>query len=49
MKELYLIPLRTCLLTIQKAFVRSHLDHADIINDIPENESFQKKTLVRKI
>ena len=38
------MPLWTCLLAIQKAFVRSHQDYADIINDIPENESFQQNT-----
>ena len=29
-----------CLLTIYKASVKPHLDHADIIYDKPDNESF---------
>ena len=39
-KDLPLILLGTCLLTIYKAFVKSHLDYADTIYDKPENESF---------
>ena len=41
MKNLSLILPRTGLLTIYKAFVRLHLDYADIIYDKPANESFK--------
>ena len=40
-KKLSLILPRTCLLTIYKAFVRSHLDYAGMIYDKPDNESFK--------
>ena len=35
------ILLKTCLLTICKAFARPHLEYADIIYDKPDNESFK--------
>ena len=41
-KKLFLILLKTCLLTIYINSVRPHLDHADIIHDKPENESFKE-------
>ena len=31
------------LLTIYKSFVRSHLDHGDILYDKPNNDNFQTK------
>ena len=40
-KKLSLILPRASLLTIYKAFVRPHLDYADIIYDKPDNESFK--------
>ena len=40
-KMLSLILPRAILLTICKAFVRPHLDYADIIYDKPDNEFFQ--------
>ena len=40
-KKLFLIPPRTCLLTIYKAFVRPHQDYANIIYDKPDNKSFK--------
>ena len=43
MKRLSLTLSRKQLLTIYKAFVRSHLDYADIIYDKPFNESFKEK------
>ena len=39
-KNSSLILPRTCLLTINKAFVSPHGDDADIIYDTPDNESF---------
>ena len=46
-KKLFLILPRAGLLTIFKAFVRPHLDYADIICDQPGNKSF--KDWVEKI
>ena len=40
-KKLSLTLPRSSLLTIYKAFVRPHLDYADIIYDKPDNESFK--------
>ena len=40
-KHLSLILPRTGLLTIYKAFVRPHLDYADILYDKPDNEFFK--------
>ena len=40
-KNVSLILPRANLLTIYKAFVRPHLDYADIIYDKPDNESFK--------
>ena len=43
MKRLSVTLSRKQLLTIYKTFVRSHLDHADIIYDKPFNEAFKEK------
>ena len=40
-KTLFLILPRAGLLTIYKAFVRRHLDYANLIYDNPDNESFK--------
>ena len=40
-KKVSLILPRTCLLTSYKAFVRPHLDYADIIYSKPDNESLK--------
>ena len=43
MRKLSNVLPRSALLTIYRSFVRSHLDHDDVIFDQPENESFSSK------
>ena len=34
---------RSTLLTIHRSFIRTHLDHGDILYDKPENKNFENK------
>ena len=43
LRKLYNVLPRTSLITINKSFIRPHLDYGVIIFDQPENESFCKK------
>ena len=43
LRKLQTIPPRQTLLTIYKAFIRSHLDYGDTIYDQAYNDSFHQK------